>query len=74
VQPPPPPISWPASGLTLHSLYGLANSIFPTDLDLAPVQAWFELAERYPLEVLLRQDVEDRLKKEFVGVVKCPHY
>jgi hypothetical protein len=72
--PPPPPISWPASGLTLHSLYGLASSVNPSDLDLAPVQAWFELAARYPLEMLLRKDVEDRLKREFVGVVKCPHY
>ncbi|OIW35042.1 hypothetical protein CONLIGDRAFT_689256 [Coniochaeta ligniaria NRRL 30616] len=71
---PPPPISWPASGLTLHSLYRLANSVNPSDLELAPVQAWFELAERYPLEILLRNDVMDRLKREFIGVVKCPHY
>ncbi|KAB5536570.1 RNA polymerase I-specific transcription initiation factor RRN3-domain-containing protein [Coniochaeta sp. 2T2.1] len=72
--PPPPPISWPASGLTLHSLYGLASSVNPSDLEVAPVQAWFELAARYPLDILLRRDVEDRLKREFVGVVKCPHY
>lgn len=68
------PISWPVSGLTLHSLYGLASSFNSSDLDLAPVQAWFELAARYPLETLLRKDVEDQLKREFVGVVKCPHY
>lgn len=71
---PPPPVSWPASGLTLHSLYGLASSVNPSDLELAPVQAWFELAARWPLETLLRKDVEDRLKTAFVGVVKCPHY
>ena len=71
---PPPHISWQASGLTLRSLYGLASSVNPADLDLTPVQAWFELAARYPLEILLRRDVEDRLKREFVGVVKCPHY
>lgn len=62
------------SGLTLQSLHGLASSINPADLDLTPVQAWFELAARYPIDVLLRRDVEDRLKREFVGVVKCPHY
>jgi hypothetical protein len=67
-------LSWQGSGLTLESLYGLASSVNPSDLDLAPVQAWFELAARYPPEILLRKDVEDRLKKEFVGVVKCPHY
>lgn len=70
----PPHISWHGSGLTLQSLYGLASSINPSDVDLAPVQAWFELAARYPLEILLRKDVQDRLKREFVGVVKCPHY
>ena len=74
-QPPPPPlVSWRASGLTLESLYGLASSINPPDLELTPVQAWCEFAGRYPLEILLRKDVEDRLKKAFVGVVKCLHY
>jgi len=71
---PSPPIAWRASGITLHSLYGLASSVNPPDLELAPVQAWFELAARYPLDVLLRKDVADQLKRAFVGVVKCPHF
>lgn len=58
----------------MHSLHGLASSVNPSDLELAPVQAWFELAARYPIEILLRKDVEDGLKRAFVGVVKCPHY
>ncbi|KAK3329356.1 BZIP-type transcription factor [Apodospora peruviana] len=65
---------WQASGLTLTSLYGLACSISDADLEITPVQAWFELAACWPMAVLLRGDVLDRLKKEFVGVVRCPHY
>lgn len=70
----PPDLSWQASGLTLLSLYGLANSLNPSDKELTPVQAWFELASRYPMALLLRQDILEALKVAFVGVVKCPHY
>jgi hypothetical protein len=43
-------------------------------LELTPVQAWFELAGRYPPEVLLREDVLGALKRELAPVVKCPHF
>ncbi|KAK0632016.1 hypothetical protein B0T14DRAFT_559746 [Immersiella caudata] len=66
--------SWQAAGLSLHSLYGLACSISDAELELTPVQAWFELAGRYPLDVLLRQDVLGALKRELAPVVKCPHF
>lgn len=68
-------VSWQASGLTLQSLHGLACSFNKAaDIELTPVQAWFELAERYPSEVLMQKKVLDGLKRELVGVVKCPHY
>jgi hypothetical protein len=70
----PPTLTWNTSSLSLWSLYGLANSLNAPDLDLAPVQAWFELASMYPLSLLLRPDIQASLRKEFVGVVKCPHY
>ncbi|KAH8890886.1 hypothetical protein GQ53DRAFT_162040 [Thozetella sp. PMI_491] len=70
----PPDVSWQASGLTLQSLYGLASSVNMSDLDLTPVQAWFELAAQYPTDLLLRPDIMDTLKMELEGVVKCPHY
>ncbi|EON97927.1 putative alanine racemase protein [Phaeoacremonium minimum UCRPA7] len=77
-EPEPPPfptdVSWQASGLTLQSLYGLACSLNPSDEDLTPVQAWFELANQYPMAILLRGDIVNALKREFTGVVKCPHY
>jgi hypothetical protein len=72
--PPQGECSWQATGLTLHSLYGLACSISDAELELTPVQAWFELMGRYPPEVLLREDVLGALKRELAPVVKCPHF
>lgn len=60
-------LSWKACGLTLSSLYPLACSI-------TPVQTFFELAKCWPINVLPTGDILDRLKRESLGVVKCPHY
>ena len=68
------PLEWSAAGLTLQALHGLACSIHDATVEVAPVQAWFELASRYPLEILLRRDVLDTLKRELSPVVRCPHY
>ena len=65
--------SWTISGLTLQNLRLLASSLIPGDAELTPVQGWFELVERYGTEVLLGQAMAS-LKREFVGVVKCPHF
>ncbi|KAK4237145.1 RNA polymerase I-specific transcription initiation factor RRN3-domain-containing protein [Achaetomium macrosporum] len=82
-------LSWKTSGLTLRSLYGLACSLNPplspddddngggggcASAEIAPVQAWFELVTRFGAATLMREGVLDRLKREFVGVVKCPHF
>lgn len=64
-------VEWQANGLTLGTLYGLAQSLNPSDLEVTPVQAWFELTSRYPLEKLLQQDALDRMAREFKGAVKC---
>ncbi|KAL8304067.1 hypothetical protein RB597_004615 [Gaeumannomyces tritici] len=67
--------SWRASGLTLAALHGLAQSLAPlAGPELTPVQAWFELAARFPAALLLRADVSDALKRGFVGVVKCVRF
>ncbi|CAK7216452.1 hypothetical protein SCUCBS95973_002817 [Sporothrix curviconia] len=68
-------LTWQAPDITLQTLYGLAVSLNPiSEMELAPVQAWFELAARYPLSVLLRLDVLNALKREFVGVVRCLYF
>ncbi|KAL2134892.1 hypothetical protein VTI74DRAFT_10527 [Chaetomium olivicolor] len=68
-------LSWKTSSLTLRSLHGLARSLNPDDaLELTPVQAWFELARRFGVERLMAAGVLDTLKRELVGVVKCPHF
>lgn len=64
-------LSWAANGISLDSLYGLATSLNPGDKELTPVQAWFELASRYPLDLLLDPQVQESLKREFNGVVLC---
>lgn len=68
-------LTWQAPDITLQTLFGLAVSLNPiSELELAPVQAWFELAARYPLSILLRLDVLNALKREFVGVVRCLYF
>lgn len=66
-----PVINWQSSGLNLQALHGLAASLNPGDKELTPVQAWFELASRYDLALLLKKRVLDNLRREFVGVVRC---
>ncbi|UNI14581.1 hypothetical protein JDV02_001197 [Purpureocillium takamizusanense] len=68
---PPPSFSWPAVGITLDSLYGLAQSLNPGDQEIAPVQAWFELASRYPVDILLDATTLDALQRELQDVVRC---
>ncbi|KAK2612448.1 hypothetical protein QQS21_001552 [Conoideocrella luteorostrata] len=67
---PNPTLTWGMPSLTLDSLHGLASSLNPGDLEITPVQAWFELASRYPVELLMAGDVMDRLQREFNGVTK----
>lgn len=81
------PLSWTTTSLTLRALYGLASSLNPNDqVEVTPVQALFELLVRFGgawLEsTAVPGSVDDgsglllseRLKRELVGVVKCPHY
>ncbi|KAM4056072.1 alanine racemase [Hirsutella rhossiliensis] len=66
--------SWPAPAMTLASLLGLARSLNPGDKETTPVQAWFELASRYPVGLLLGGDALEALLREFKGVVHCIHF
>jgi hypothetical protein len=71
---PSPVLSWQSTGLNLQALYGLASSLNPGDKEVTPVQAWFELANQYPVSILLNRRVLETLKREFKGVVKCVHF
>jgi hypothetical protein len=69
----PSPLSWQTTALTLRSLHGLASSLNPDDgVEVTPVQAWFELVRRFGVERLMAEGVLGRLKRELVGVVRCP--
>ncbi|KAK2022389.1 hypothetical protein LX32DRAFT_602900, partial [Colletotrichum zoysiae] len=62
------------SALSLKSLLALAKTLNPGDIELTPVQAWFELAARYGAAALMRESVIEALKREFCGVVDCIHF
>ncbi|KAK3900289.1 hypothetical protein C8A05DRAFT_17388 [Staphylotrichum tortipilum] len=68
-------ISWESSALTLRNLHGLASSLRKDDeVELAPVQAWFELVRRFGVGEVMREGVLERLKRELGGGVRCPHF
>ncbi|CAM1506597.1 Fc.00g062380.m01.CDS01 [Cosmosporella sp. VM-42] len=71
---PPVNFQWSTAGISLDSLHNLALSLNPGDLELTPVQAWFELARRYSIDKLLDPLTLDALKREMNGVVKCLHF
>ncbi|KAI5465985.1 hypothetical protein BGZ63DRAFT_120101 [Mariannaea sp. PMI_226] len=62
---------WPSPQISLSSLHGLASSLNPGDKELTPIQAWFELADRFPKDVLLNPETLHRLSRELNGVVVC---
>lgn len=70
----PSPLTWQAHGPTLQGLYDLASSLNAGDLEVTPIQAWFELAQRYPLETLLEPGTLDSLAREFKGTLNCVIY
>ncbi|KAF4123447.1 hypothetical protein GMORB2_6148 [Geosmithia morbida] len=72
----PPAMEWqsPSSSMTLANLFGLASSLNPGDEDLTPVQAWFELADRYNPAALIDSGILESLKRELRGVVHCLYY
>ncbi|RYP01618.1 hypothetical protein DL766_006732 [Monosporascus sp. MC13-8B] len=84
-QPPPPPpipspISWQqppgpaAAGLSLGSLRRLAEALNPPDVELAPVQAWFEIARACGPAAVRDAALMDFLKRELARVVRCVHF
>ncbi|KAI2635351.1 hypothetical protein GGS21DRAFT_77173 [Xylaria nigripes] len=68
---PPTPISWATSTLTLANLRHLAGTVNPTDAELAPVQAWFELASRYGVAVATDEAVLRSLTRALVPETLC---
>ncbi|RGP62867.1 bzip-type transcription factor [Fusarium longipes] len=66
---PPVYLEWPSPRISLSSLYGLAQSLNPGDLEITPVQAWFELSSRFDKSLLLER--LDLLGTELMGVSKC---
>lgn len=70
----PPSYQWRGMGMTLASLEALAASLSSSDAEITPVQAWFELVERYTTADLLAPTTMALLKQELRGVVDCVHF
>ncbi|KAK9421058.1 putative BZIP domain-containing protein [Seiridium unicorne] len=64
-------IEWQLSGLSLETLYGLAQTLNPPDRELAPVQAWFEIVQMYGPDVALDRQIIEGLTRGFRGMVRC---
>ncbi|KAM5351716.1 hypothetical protein ACJ41O_004439 [Fusarium nematophilum] len=68
---PPVFFEWPSPRISLSSLHGLASSLNPGDKELTPIQAWFELSNRFDRGFLLDRDRLAALGGELRGVAKC---
>ncbi|KAI1446852.1 hypothetical protein F5Y02DRAFT_61191 [Annulohypoxylon stygium] len=71
----PSPSTTTEPALTLESLYNLASTLNPADgPELAPVQAWFEIARLYGGAVALNAGLMDRVRVELAPSVDCLHF
>ncbi|OTA91631.1 hypothetical protein M434DRAFT_397021 [Hypoxylon sp. CO27-5] len=75
---PPPPLENVGAGLglglTLSSLHGLASTLIPADQELAPVQAWFEIARLYGAAAVRDAARMDAVREELARGVECQHF
>lgn len=69
---PSPIISWSSANVSLQKLFELAQVLNPPDSELAPVQAWFELARRHGLAAALDPDLLARAAYGLGAAVDCP--
>ncbi|KAI1323236.1 hypothetical protein F5Y16DRAFT_403643 [Xylariaceae sp. FL0255] len=67
-------LQWPARSLTLANLRELAATLNPPGAELAPVQAWFEVARRFGTGVATDMSVLETLRREFGAVVRCVRF
>ncbi|GAP83535.1 putative alanine racemase [Rosellinia necatrix] len=64
-------VEWPARALTLTNLRRLAGALNPSDAELAPVQAWFELAARYGTTIATDAAVLAGLRAALAPAMHC---
>ncbi|KAI0512544.1 hypothetical protein F5B22DRAFT_648648 [Xylaria bambusicola] len=67
-------LAWSTRALTLTNLRRLARTLNPSDSELAPVQAWFELASLYGVDTATNAAVLENIRRELVGKVRCVVY
>ncbi|KAI0447730.1 hypothetical protein F4803DRAFT_497278 [Xylaria telfairii] len=68
------PLEWQSRTLTLTNLRRLARSLNPSDTELAPVQAWFEVVSIYGVAVATDAAVLRGVSRELAGQVHCVEF
>ncbi len=69
-----PAATWLARGISLPALYSLTCTIRPRDVEVTAIQAFFEICERFPVDFILSQDVQDTLKTKLLRITKCNRF
>ncbi|OTA07925.1 hypothetical protein A9Z42_0088250 [Trichoderma parareesei] len=68
-----PTFQWHANGISMSSLWALAQfEVDPTEI--SPVQMWFDLASKYPYELLFADGLLTSLLIELRPYIRCIEY
>ncbi|KAL6868504.1 hypothetical protein J3F83DRAFT_737343 [Trichoderma novae-zelandiae] len=68
-----PTFQWQANGISISSLWALAQfEVDPTEI--SPVQIWFDLASKYPYELLFADGLLTSLLIELRPFIRCIEY
>ncbi|KAH0499329.1 hypothetical protein TgHK011_006532 [Trichoderma gracile] len=68
-----PTFQWHANGISIGSLWALAQfEVDPTEI--SPVQMWFDLASKYPYELLFADGLLTALLIELRPYIRCIEY
>lgn len=67
-------LDWQGFLPTLQTLHNLALLVNPDNIELTPIQIWFELVQRYGVTRLLCSETMSTLAREFKGTLRCVIY
>ncbi|PQE04201.1 alanine racemase protein [Rutstroemia sp. NJR-2017a BVV2] len=67
----PPSAPWPSPSLSLAQLHAMSQSLPKDDYEITPVQAWFEIVERYDVQTVVQEGKVKALKRALGPLVGC---
>ncbi|PQE13920.1 alanine racemase protein [Rutstroemia sp. NJR-2017a BBW] len=66
-----PSAPWPSPSLSLAQLHAMSQSLPKDDFEITPVQAWFEIVERYDVQKVAQEGTVTALKRALGPLVGC---